>query len=318
MAERDDAISHLSERLDMLKGEVDTLREAVMKPGIPWYKNASSIVAISALLFSFGTTYVSYVHTRVQDIQSLKTELRSLVQRMASLPKENLEIFKKYSDDATSAGLVSGYINQENLLLARQAAEIVKRLPPDQVSATEYQAIGLAMVNSNNTEQAGFFYQKAIDTAESLDDELNSLRGKAGILFIDGKPEAGRMEYQRALSVFERRPGVNNITQVACNITTELNWALSERTSGFVDLAGQHLSSAERLVSTLPPSPGQTRMRDMVLQAKSQFNASSPGDTMGDTGANPAQFAGAHPAGAAGANPARRRPLPRWLSWLRR
>lgn len=333
MAEKE----NLSERLDMLKGEVDTLRDAVMKPATPWYKNASSIVAISALLFSFGTTYVSYVHTRDQDLQALRTDLRSLLQRMAKLPKENLDIFKKYSDDPASAGQVSGYINQENLLLTGQAAEILKRLPADQVSSTEFQAVAAAMVQSHNTEGATSFYQQAIDLAvaeKSLDVELASRRGKANNLFTDGKPEEGRVEYQQALGVFERRARVDKFTLVAANIMTELNWAGDERNSGFADLARQHFSNAERLVATLPPSPGQTGLRARVRQGKSQLGFALPGDAVGDTGANAdefagaspgqfasastGQFAGGNPAGATGANSARRRPLPRWLSWLRR
>ncbi len=79
----------LIERIHSIKSEVDALQIAVMKQHAPWYKNIAVIVSIMALLFSFGTTYVSYNRTKTQDIQNSRSELRSLLQRIAVLPKEN-------------------------------------------------------------------------------------------------------------------------------------------------------------------------------------------------------------------------------------
>lgn len=94
-----------------------------------------------SLLFSFGTTYVSYRHTEVQDIGNARQELRTILQRLSVLPKENVEAMKQYAADPGSAQLVSSFINQENSLLARNAAEIARKLPPEYVSSAEYYAI---------------------------------------------------------------------------------------------------------------------------------------------------------------------------------
>jgi tetratricopeptide (TPR) repeat protein len=264
-------IQELSQRVEKMASEVDALQVAARKRDVPWYENVSSIIAVLALLFSFGTTYVSYRHTRLQDIQNHRIELRSLLQRLAALPKDNLEIMKRYSNDALSAGLISSYINWENILLTRQAAEIARYLPADQLSATEYQGIALAMYNSRDYQDASLLYQKAIETAESLDDEMASRRGKANLLFVTGKPEPGRAEFMQALSVFDRRHGYDNYTQVSTNLLTELTWAFAEANSSFFDQAKNHTLIAERLVNSLPQSPGQQQFRGQVLQAKLQF-----------------------------------------------
>jgi tetratricopeptide (TPR) repeat protein len=270
MAEPEDSINKLAERLDVLRGEVDALQLAAMQKATPWYKNASSLVALLALLFSFGTTLVSYNHTRAQDIQALRSDLRSLVQRLASLPKENLEIMKKYADDPMSINLVGGYINQENTMLARQAAEIVRRLPADQVSSTEYQSIALALQNSYDNAGAAALYEKAIETAGGLNDEVAALRGRANCLFISGKPEAGRQEYQKALAIFSHYPGYNDYVQVSTNVWTELSWAFSE--AGNAELTGEHIARADALVSKLPPGPGTDQLRGQINQAKVKTN----------------------------------------------
>src|SRR5262249_5796573 len=120
---------HLEHRVELLKREVDALQIAITGSSKQWYKNVSTLLAVIALLFSFGTTYVSNRRISAQDILSARQELRGLLQRLAALPKENIDIGKKYEKDATSAAAVSSLINQENSLLARNASEIARKLP---------------------------------------------------------------------------------------------------------------------------------------------------------------------------------------------
>ena len=141
-------MSELEQKVDLMKREIDALQIAVTGHTTPWYKDVSTILSVVALMFSFGTTFVSYHRTTVQDIQSTRQELRGLLQRLAALPKENVDIYKKYADDSASMNVVGRLKNQEGTLLARQAAELAKKLPRDLVSSTEYYAIAIALQNS--------------------------------------------------------------------------------------------------------------------------------------------------------------------------
>jgi hypothetical protein len=99
------AVGELREKIARIEGEVSALSAELAKPERTW--SSAVIVSIAALLFSFGTTVVSYLHTRQQDIQEARSELRTLIQRLDRIPIENIEEMKKYSDDAGMRASIS-------------------------------------------------------------------------------------------------------------------------------------------------------------------------------------------------------------------
>jgi tetratricopeptide (TPR) repeat protein len=261
----------LEQKLDLMKREIDTLQIASAGPGKPWYKTTSTLLSIVALLFSFSTSYLSYRRTAYQDTQSARQELRGLLQRLTALPKENVDLQKKYRDDPGSMSVVSGFLNQENALLARHAAELAKKLPADLVSGTEYYAIALALQTSYDLAAADEFLKYSIQAAKDFNTEIAALRMTANLQYILGRPESGRAEYQKALSIFSKYPGYDPYTRASTNIWTELSWATAEANSGQLDLASQHIESAKALVNSLPRGPGAHQLRAQVLQAEMQL-----------------------------------------------
>jgi tetratricopeptide (TPR) repeat protein len=264
--------------LVLLKKEVDALQVAVHGQRAPWYKNIPTIISVVALLFSFGTTFVSYQRTQSQDIQNARVELRGLLQRLASLPRENIEITKKYEQiDPAAVNMISSSLNQENSLLARQAAEIAKKLPSGSVSATEYYSIGFALQNAYNLEDARELFTKAIDVSTDLNDRVGALRGRASLLFMTGQPDAGRVDFQRALSVFSdfRNTSYNEYTKRSTHIWTELGWAYAEANIGAKDIALQHVENAEEYLSGLIAGPGESQLRSQIHQARSLISGTN-------------------------------------------
>lgn len=272
--------------LILLKKEVDALQIAIHSQRSPWYKSMSTVLSVIALLFSFGTTFVSYKRTQSQDIQNARVELRSLLQRLASLPRESIELTKKYEKtDPAAVASISGFINQENALLARQAAEIAKKLPPESVSGTEYYAIGVALQNAYNVEGAKVSFTKAIDVSTDLNDRVGALRMRANLLFNTGQPDAGRVDYQKALDVFSNfdKASYNEYTKRSTHIWTELGWAYSEASIGSKDVALQHVANAENYFSGLMASPGVDQLKSQVNQAK-KFLTGASGSTTPSSG----------------------------------
>jgi tetratricopeptide (TPR) repeat protein len=155
-------------------------------------------------------------------------------------------------------------------LLARQAAEIAKKLPPQYVSATEYYSISVALQNAYNVEGAKELITKAIDVSTDLSDRVGALRMRANLLFITGQPDAGRVDYQRALNVFSdfNRDTYNEYTKKSTHVWTELGWAYSEANVGARDAALQHVANAEHHLSGLAPSPGADQLRNQINQTK--------------------------------------------------
>lgn len=266
----------LEQRLEAMKQEIDALQIAVIGGSKPWYRNVATLLSIIALAFSFGTTYVSYRRTIVQDIQNTRQELRGLLQRLAALPRENLEAGKKYSDDPGSRGLVSGFLNQENALLARNAAELAKKLSDKWVSATEYYSIAVALQSSYDLAAANEFLDNALKANPDFNTEISCLRMVAGMKFTQGQPEAGRVEYQKALGIFSKYPQYDPYTRATTNVWTELNWAFSEGANNGFSLANQHVDNAEGIVAPLPRSPGVDMLKSQVAQARSQIYSGNP------------------------------------------
>lgn len=262
--------------LAIMKREIDALQIAVTGSSNPWYKSASTIISVVALLFSFSTTYVSYRRSEVQDTQNLRQELRTLLQRLAALPKENLEFSKKYAGDPQSVSLVSGFVNQENALLARQAAEIAKRLPREMVSATEYYAIAVASQNSYELQTAKEFLDLSLQVARDFNAEISALRAQAHLKFMTGDPAGGRADYEKALAIFTRYPGFDAFTQTTTHVWSHLGWALSEASVGAMPGAREHDNEAERLVGTVPASPGAEMLRSHVAQSRQQLVGGAP------------------------------------------
>ncbi|MGC2545003.1 MAG: hypothetical protein WA426_04105, partial [Silvibacterium sp.] len=73
--------------------------------------NSATIISVIALVFSFGTTFVSYRRTRAQDIQSLRQELRGILQRLTAIPREVLDANKRYMADQAAVAGVSRIYN---------------------------------------------------------------------------------------------------------------------------------------------------------------------------------------------------------------
>lgn len=245
MEQENYAVNGLEDKFELLKKEVDSLQVVVMSRQAPWYKNVSILISAIALIFSFGTTYVSFQRTKIQDIQNLRVELRGLVQRLTTLPKDNYEIMQKYKEDPSSMNLYSGFITQETALLARQAAEITLKLPPDYVSGTEYYTIAMALQNCYKNEEAAEFFKKAIDSSDGFSDKIAALRGLAGLQFLSGETSSGRESFQKALDIFSEFKGYSLDTQVSTNVATELMWSQWEASTGHRDQAIKHHEQAE-------------------------------------------------------------------------
>ena len=271
MLQDDKAINDLAESIQLIKREVDALQISVMSQRKPWYKNTSTTISILALLFSFGTTFVSYRRTEAQDIQNTRVELRGLLQRLSFLPRDNFEISRKYPNDPAAIGTIGGFINQENAFLSRQAAELARRLPRSYVSATEYYSVAMALQSAYNLEGAREFLGYASESAADFNDKISALRANANLMFMTGKPEAGRVEYQNALGIFSGFGNYDDYTKRSTHVLTELNWAFSEANVGFKDLADQHLSNAESYLVGLSPSPGADQLRGQINQARVQM-----------------------------------------------
>ena len=266
----------LKQRVDTLAHDVDVIQNKLLKTDAPAWKTVSFWISAIAFVVSVASTGWSTWRANVQETQAARSELRTLLQRLAALPKENVEVQRKYIKDPMAAQTIGGLINQENSILARQAAEIAAKLPKGLVSSTEYYAVAMALESAYELNSTRRLLNLAIETADESSDfssQISAIRALAYLDFITGKPDDGRALYQQARGIFTRYPDFDQYTQVNTNFLTEINWASAEAIGRSPDRVRQHLETADGLLGPLPASPGLDSMRNQLAVARTQFEA---------------------------------------------
>ncbi len=229
--------------------EIDALQIEAAKAHRPWYRDATVMVALLALLFSFGTTVVSYYRTTQQDVHDSRAELRTLLQRLNVLPRENLELGSKY--DATTAVQLSSMINAENSLIVDQAAQIVARIS-NHVTTTECLMVARALTQAGRHFESDRLHKQAFDASQTPFDEMAACRSYAQLKFTLGDVQAGREYYQKALEVFQKSPSQVPYLAEWSDAWTESYWATDELNRQNLTEATQYLKKSSALMAKLP------------------------------------------------------------------
>jgi tetratricopeptide (TPR) repeat protein len=258
-----------------MKREIDALQISLAEVTKPWYKQASILVAALALLFSFGTTYYSDQRTRKADLHNAKVELRQLIQQLTELPQRNVDLNKKYADNPSALLAASGLINIQNIVLAKQAVDIVDQIP-EQVSSTEYFAVANALATSGSYDRTIEFYRRSLDKAQDYNDWINASRSLGQAAFTVGDLDQGRASYQEALNVFKKYPTRNSYQIWYTNTYTEIVWAQAELGQRQCSQAKDHLDKAEKSLLTAPSQGSDLRFLAQVKALRKSFRATCP------------------------------------------
>lgn len=263
----------IEEKLGGIKEEVDALQVAVMQAAsLPWYRNASVIVAVLATVFSLGTALMSYLQVYEQQKRDARKELREVLQRMAALPKENVELLKTYEKDLTTRDNLSASIAQESKVLARQAMEIAERVP-SAITAHEYLSIAVSLQNAELFPEAFRFTEKGLSLVKDYTTETTLLRVQANICFIQGDIGLGREKYYQALNIHNKyntdKTILNNYMVTYNNSFTLSNWGVSEYNVGHCSESEKILAKSVEQANLLPDN--YTLKLSLTTTLKSQL-----------------------------------------------
>ncbi len=251
------------ERYEILKKEVDSIQIQLSQEHGPWYTKPSNLISVIALLFSFGTTIVSYINSHEEDIRANHREAMALIQRITKLPSENFELMQKYKDSGIGQSL-SGMINQENILLATQAANLVKRYP-DTFSSTEFFAIATSLATSNIVDKVPYLFKTAIEKADTSNDYNVAARSYAFFLYSKGDYTEGKKYYEIALGVWNKFPERNMYIVNSTDLVTLMYWSQAE-------LAAKNMQEAEKLIAQAKDKLAQLSPIPMTQSLTMQIN----------------------------------------------
>jgi tetratricopeptide (TPR) repeat protein len=224
------------------------------EPTRPWYRTPSILISLTALTFSVGSALVSAVVSHKEDVRANRRDARVLLQRLSKLPIENYELMHKFKGTGQGEAL-SGMINQENVLIATQAAELIDRYP-DSFTSAEYFATASALAASNIIDKVPSFFQRALETARSASDYNAAARAYAVYLYGKGEYTEGRKHFELALkTTWEKYPERSMAVVHATDMLTLLYWSQSEYTARNTEPARDLLAQSRRKLGQLPPSP---------------------------------------------------------------
>jgi tetratricopeptide (TPR) repeat protein len=273
----DEPVVTISERLGKLEGQLAALK-ATVETKRPWYKDASSLVAILAFIFSLGTTVVSYVRTEQQDVHNARMELQGYMEKLSTLPKDSYTFFKEFQNQPQILADLNGYLNGQRIYYAHRAAETIDRIP-DQVSSTEANFVALALFQSGMYTQGARVATAAIAKARDYLDAVAAYRNYGCYLILQGKFQEGRDQLQSALEIFSN-PRFFEPNEDAKNVTsfeTELYWAQAEANARQIDEAKKHIDRAQACLGKMPPGPG----RDYNAERVAKIQLGPPSTSVG-------------------------------------
>jgi hypothetical protein len=257
-----DVHEDIRRRVDTMKQEVDELQIQASRERTPSYKKPEVLIPIivsaAAFLFTVWSSVQTEGRIQRQDQHAARAELRGLIQRLQSLPKERIDIAQAYPSDAATRNFLGGQITGETGVLGQQAAELIEQLE-GKVSASEYLATSVALNEVGQPERAEQLLANGLPKMNDALGEAMLLRQIANIRFQFRDLGGGRDAYRRALRVFEKYPGANPTFVAETQAYTESFWATSEFYQRQCSDAWQHVRLAEsHLVELAPTDPAKS------------------------------------------------------------
>ena len=236
----DDSISEIRQRLSDLENESDEPRLETPPTAGAWYRQPPVLISILALLLSTVASFYAIILTDRQSDVASRAELGQLIQRLTALPKENADLTAKYATDPGRSAYLGGLINEENLVLAQQAADVIGRIE-GQVSATEYLTVANALERSENYSRSLALVDDGLKIDSDLTTREGLLRLKGQVLFERGDATLARAALEAALQVWPNLPAWQ---RARGNAFTELLWSGLEERAGRCEEAKLHLARA--------------------------------------------------------------------------
>jgi tetratricopeptide (TPR) repeat protein len=243
----------IAAQIRTLSEEVNTLKRQVSLLQRPWFRDLAVVLALLTFIFSVGTTVFSYVQASEQRLHDTRAELRNLVQRLSALPAEYYDLASRYDASTPEGRVTLGQLNRryntELQLLARQAAEVMSRLPAEQISSTEYGAVAVALQLGGLLEQGQQMARQSVLAARDTSDEMYALQAYGQSLFYAGRYGEGREQFRRAIEAIDEDRAMSPDQKRFVKIGTYGLWIDAEISQG-------QCSEAE------------TRMRDALTEVQ--------------------------------------------------
>ncbi|HYG70242.1 MAG TPA: hypothetical protein VD838_21375, partial [Anaeromyxobacteraceae bacterium] len=263
------ALDRLREQVARHDAQIQTLNETSKKKR-PWFLDIGPLISTVALLLSFSTTFYACRQAEAQKLHDARVELRGLLQRLSELPRQNAALIEQY-DNPSVISQIAGHIQQENKLLAVQAAELMAQLERSSersVTATEYTTVAMAMFNANLMHEGFALLLRSESAVRDAQDGAALYRMMGAARFQMGDVAGGRQDFERALNIFERFPAGSAYVQASTHAYTEAQWSMVEMGIGACVEARHHVTRALAYLAPYVDESVQNPLVDQIRQVE--------------------------------------------------
>ncbi|MFQ5799963.1 MAG: hypothetical protein ACE5H0_14900 [Bacteroidota bacterium] len=197
----------LQSQLKLLRDQVDDLQIATSEGKKPWYRQATTLISLLALLLSGFAGYYSQKAQRAEEIRSKKEELRKTVAAVVELREDFQQRIARMTDlrEQESAALL--WNNKR--LIHLEFAEFLATQIPNLVSSSEYLVLAYEREVDSNFTRAKRHYEMAVKAGSTALSKVNALRALGQIYFRQGPLqdfEKGREYFRKAAELLANPP----------------------------------------------------------------------------------------------------------------
>lgn len=272
-------LENIDVQVESIKRELRKLDSRITAKEKPWYREGATVVAALALLFSFGTTVISYVKSSQQEVLSSRIELSELIKNISNIPQEHAEMISVFKNEPLTVAQLSSQINSKNLSLGSRAKAVIERIENSwygngTVLDVEYMAVAASLLSSFQFDKAKSLFEEAYKRARDATTAAGALRSTASIYMGYGDTSSMRQYLYKASKIYKNSKYTSDpdTSKYVTNSTTELQWAYGEFQLGECENALVHLNYALPILNLIPSSPIKEQLLSQANQTQATIN----------------------------------------------
>jgi hypothetical protein len=254
MAELEQRVTEIEQRLTLVRDEVSALHNALGEGKKAWLRQTPSLASVLALLVSIATAVYSAIEHQRQDVEEKHNALRGLVSQLLDISVEYQS--KLASPDSAKLSsqereFIGGMINNKRMVIAEAADNLVRQIPKT-VTSAEYNFLANDKLANGGATKAEEYLKNAVEVSGDPLARMISCRNLA-LFYSQRGPlqdmDKARKNFQRAVETLGGEPR-DDATAYTTGFTWEM-WGVAEYSNNYPNEGAQKFERARKYYNDL-------------------------------------------------------------------
>ncbi|HEX8456474.1 MAG TPA: hypothetical protein VF656_04055 [Pyrinomonadaceae bacterium] len=182
------------------------------------------IISSTALILSLISTVLTLRSKKYEVQRTIRDQVTELIGELIAIETERRKLaFDAGANKDELYFQTMSILNQKTSSLVRQAVYLINQ-EPLLITDIEYGTVAQSLTSAGDLPLADEYWRRAINASPSDYYKVLNRRGYAHFLFTQGRYEAGRKQFQEAVTVLDDTTDFNKLT----NGYTYQGWMVSE------------------------------------------------------------------------------------------